>query len=163
MNNEVSYNLVTILKKDKMKQILKDTRDHYAEDPDNRRSIDKDGNCKYTWGKQHGAVGRYLKPEYQVENWENNNESVNELCEDSPEGWDIDWVLRDEVHGLDADFWRDLQDFHDSKSNWICEDTWFPERYSSDPKTKSSVGLSDAGKGHYVGMQDRIAEGKYDG
>ena len=135
-----------------MLEILKDTRDYYAADPDNRRSIDKDGQCQYTWGDTHCAVGRYLKPEYQVENWENNNESVNELCDDSPEGWDIDWVLRDEVHGLDADFWRDLQDFHDSRHNWI----------TTKPSERED-GLSDTGKGHYVGMQDRIAEGKYDG
>ena len=139
-------------KQQQMLEILKDTRDYYAADPDNRRSIDKDGQCQYTWGDTHCAVGRYLKPEYQVENWENNNESVNELCDDSPEGWDIDWVLRDEVHGLDADFWRDLQDFHDSRHNWI----------TTKPSERED-GLSDTGKGHYVGMQDRIAEGKYDG
>jgi hypothetical protein len=113
---------------------------------------DKDGNCQYTWGYTHCAVGRYLKPEYQREDWSSNNESVNELCQDSPNGWDIDWVLRDEVRGLDADFWKDLQDFHDSRHNWI----------TTKPSEREE-GLSDTGKGHYVGMQDRIVEGRYDG
>ena len=138
-------------KQKQMLEILKDTRDYYAADPDNNRSISEDGSCMYTWGNTHCAVGRYLKEEYQTENWENNDESVNELCSDSPEDWNIDWALRDEVHGLDADFWKDLQDFHDSRHNWII--TRLSER---------EIGLSDTGKGHYVGMQDKIAEGKYD-
>ena len=146
-------------KQKQMLEILKDTRDYYAADPDNRRSISKDGECQYTWGNTHCAVGRYLKEDYQRENWSNNNESVNELCEDSPEGWDIDWALREEVHGLDPDFWRDLQDFHDNRHNWICKDTFFPPDTENEPP----VGLSDTGKGHYVGMQDRIAVGRYDG
>ena len=138
-------------KQNQMLEILKDTRDYYAADPDNRRSISEDGECMYTWGDNHCAVGRYLKEEYQVENWECNNDSVNELCEDSPETWDIDWALRDDVQGLDADFWRDLQDFHDSRHNWI----------TTKPSEREE-GLSDTGKGHYVGMQDRIVEGRYD-
>ena len=139
-------------KQKQMLEILKDTRDYYAADPDNRRSISEDGECMYTWGDNHCAVGRYLKEEYQTENWENNDESVNELCSESPEDCNIDWALRDEVHGLDADFWRDLQDFHDSRHNWI----------TTKPSERED-GLSDAGKGHYVGMQDRIVEGKYEG
>ena len=146
-------------KHSQMLEILKDTRDYYAVDPDNRRSIDKDGNCQYTWGKTHCAVGRYMQEIFQQEDWEQNNDSVNELCEDSDEGWDIDWTLREEVHGLDPDFWKDLQDFHDSRHNWICKDTFFPPDTENEPP----VGLSDTGKGHYVGMQDRIAEGRYDG
>ena len=98
-----------------MLEILKDTRDYYAADPDNRRSITKDGECQYTWGNTHCAVGRYLREEYQVDNWQCNSESVNQLCEVSPNEWNIDWVLRDEVHGIDPDFWKDLQDFHDSR------------------------------------------------
>ena len=139
-------------KQKKMLEILKDTRDYYDADPDNRRSISEDGECMYTWGDTHCAIGRYLKEEYEKENWSSNNESVNELCEDSTEGWDIDWALREEVHGLDPDFWRDLQDFHDSRHNWI----------TTKPSEREE-GLSDTGKGHYVGMQDRIVEGRYDG
>ena len=134
-------------KQNQMLEILKDTRDYYAADPDNRRSIDKDGQCQYTWGDTHCAVGRYLKPEYQVENWENNNDSITELC-DVTEAWDIDWAVREEVQGLEPDFWRDLQDFHDCRHNWNHD---------------KNIGLSDNGKEHYVGMQDKIAEGRYDG
>ena len=143
-----------------MLDILKDTRDYYAEDPDIRRSIDADGQCQYSWGNTHCAGGRYLKEEYQTENWENNNESVNDLCEESPETWDIDWAVRDEVKGVNPKFWRDLQDFHDCRHNWICEETFFPP---GDERENLPVGISDEGKGHYVGIQDRIAEGAYDG
>ena len=133
-----------------MLDILKDTRDYYDADPDNRRSISEDGECLYTWGDTHCAVGRYLKEEYQREDWDNNNESVNELCE-FKETWDIDWAVRDEVKGICPNFWRDLQCFHDNRHIWICEDT-----------SILGVGISDEGKAHYVGIQDRIAEGAYD-
>jgi hypothetical protein len=139
-----------------MLDILKDTRDYYAEDPDNRRSISEDGECCYTWGETHCAVGRYLKEEYQVENWENNNESVTELCDASPETWDIDWALREEAQGLNPDFWRDLQDFHDGRQHWIGADTYFPDNECK------SIGLSDRGKQYYVGVEDNIVEGRYD-
>jgi len=135
-----------------MLEILKDTRDYYAADPDNRRSIDKDGSCKYTWGDTHCAVGRYMQEIFQQEDWEQNNDSVNELCEDSDEGWDIDWVLREEVHGLDPDFWKDLQDFHDSRHNWII----------TKPSERED-GLSDRGKEYYSNIKKNITEGGYDG
>ena len=138
-----------------MLDILKDTRDYYAADPDNRRSITKDGACQYTWGNTHCAVGRYLREEYQVDNWQCNSESVNQLCEVSPNEWNIDWVLRDEVHGIDPDFWKDLQDFHDGRQHWITT--------NHSDYVSGFQGLSDTGKGHYVGMQDKIAEGRYDG
>ena len=140
--------------KELMKQILKDTRDHYAEDPDNRRSIDEDGNCMYTWGKSHCAIGRYLKPENQREDWYENGNSVNELMEGSDDGCNIDWCLRDDVKGLDADFWRNLQDFHDSHSCWITE-----EDYNKD---EEPIGLSRIGKDNYRTIEKRINMGDYD-
>ena len=141
--------------KDRMKQILKDTRDHYAADPANRRSIDEDGNCNYTWGKQHCAVGRYLKTEYQREDWVDNNMSVSELCQNADDGeWNIDWALRDEVHGLDPNFWKNLQDFHDSHSCWITE-----EDYNKD---EEPIGLSRIGKDNYRVIERKINIGDYD-
>ena len=140
--------------KDRMKQILKDTRDHYAADPDNRRSIDKDGNCNYTWGEQHCAVGRYLKPEYQREDWIDNNMSVNELMGYSDDG-SLDWCLRDEAQGLDANFWRNLQDFHDSHSHWITKADY--------NKDEEPIGLSRIGKDSYTVIRKKINMGDYDG
>ena len=138
-----------------MQDILKDTVDYYRVDPVNRRCLDGDGNCMYTWGDNHCAVGRYLKPEYQREDWESNNESVNELCEDSSDGWNIDWCLRDEAHGLDADFWRSLQDFHDSHSCWITK-----EDYNKDDEP---IGLSRIGKENYRTIERKINMGNYNG
>tara|TARA_R110000824_G_scaffold72334_3_gene184565 strand:- start:4736 stop:5170 length:435 start_codon:yes stop_codon:yes gene_type:complete len=142
-------------KREQMLEILKDTRDYYKEDPDNRRSIDDDGNCNYTWGENHCAVGRYLKPEFQREQWSSNNDSVNQLCEEYEDAsaYGIDWVLRDEVHGIDVDFWMQLQDFHDNRHNWITK------------KTASGTqlpGISDDGKCEYVAIEDKITGGSYD-
>ena len=141
-------------KKDRMKQILKETVDFYAKDPDSRRSITADGDCMYTWGNTHCAVGRYLKPENQREDWYENGNSVNELMEGSDDGCNIDWCLRDDVKGLDADFWRNLQDFHDSHSCWITE-----EDYNKD---EEPIGLSRIGKDNYRTIEKRINMGDYD-
>ena len=138
-----------------MQDILKETVDYYAKDPVNRRSIDKDGNCQYTWGKTHCAVGRYMQEIFQQEDWEQNNDSVNELC-DETEAWDIDWAVREEVQGLEPDFWKDLQDFHDSRHNWIYKDTFIPP-------DADKVGLSDRGKEYYSNIKKNITEGRYDG
>ena len=142
-------------KKQQMKDILKETALYYAKDPANRRSICEGGDCMYTWGENHCAVGRYLKPEYQREDWESNNDSVNELCEDSSDGWNIDWCLRDEVKGLDANFWSTLQMLHDNVGYW--------EEWDRDIDGLRKYGLTDRGKEEYVAIQDKIAEGRYDG
>ena len=142
-------------KKQQMKDILKETIEYYAEDPDNRRSISSDGDCMYTWGNNHCAIGRYLKPEYQIEDWDCNNESVNQLSRNTDDGdWNIDWCLREEVHGLNADFWKNLQDFHDSHSCWITE-----EDYNIDDEP---LGLSIAGKNNYRVIENKIDAGGYD-
>ena len=138
-----------------MKDILKDTAEYYAEDPDKRRSIDKDGNCNYTWGSNHCAIGRYLKPEYQKENWIENNMSVNELCRGADDvEYNIDWCLREDVCGIDADFWSKLQDFHDLAGNWICKDDF---NLDDEP-----IGLSDRGRNNYRVLVSKIDKGDYD-
>ena len=142
-------------KKQQMKGILKDTIDYYSEDPDNRRSISADGDCMYTWGNNHCAIGRYMKPEYQKEDWENNNMSVNELTQFADDGeCNIDWCLREEVHGLDADFWKNLQDFHDSHRCWITKDDYH--------RDDEPLGLSMAGKNNYRVIENKIDAGGYD-
>ena len=141
--------------KDKMFKILKDTRDWYAEDPKGRRSLDKDGNCLFTWGKNHCAVGRYMQETFQQEDWVQNNESVNELCNDSPGiGYNIDWCLREEVQGLDPDFWTHLQEFHDTRHYWNTKtESWDNE---------TDKGLSFHGKDKYYKILSNITDGKYD-
>jgi len=140
-------------KQQQMQEILKDTVDYYREDPANRRSIDEDGNCNYTWGDTHCAVGRYLKPEHQKENWSENNSSVFELAQFSDD-YNIDQFLVKEVQGLDLGFWRNLQDFHDSHSCWITE-----EDYNKD---EEPIGLSRIGKDNYRVIERKINMGGYD-
>ena len=142
-------------KQQQMQDLLKDTVDYYREDPANRRSVTDDGDCMYTWGKKHCAVGRYLRKEYQDETWESNNDSVNELCENADFGeWSIDWCLVDEAQGLDTNFWMGLQDIHDSASYWM--------EWSRDVDGLRKYGLTDRGKEAYVRLQDKIADGRYD-
>ena len=142
-------------KQQQMQDILKETVEYYRKDPAGRRCLTDDGNCMYTWGDNHCAVGRYLKPEYQREGWIENEMSVNELCEGSDEGWNADWCLREEVHGLDAAFWSALQDIHDIAGHW--------EEWSRDEDGARKYGFTDRGKEAYVELQDKIAEGRYDG
>ena len=143
-------------KKQQMQELLKETVDYYREDPVNRRSITDDGDCMYTWGKKHGAVGRYLRKEYQDETWDYNNLSVNELSTNTDDGeWSIDWCLIDKAQGLDANFWGDLQDMHDTVGYW--------EQWHEHKDGVRDYKLTDLGKERYVTLQDRIAEGKYDG
>ena len=137
-------------KQQQMQDILRDTVDYYREDPVNRRSVDKDGNCKYTWGNQHCAVGRYLKSEYQKENWIENDMSVYELSEYSDDN-SIDQFLVDKAHGLDLQFWRDLQDIHDIVGYW--------EEFDEHEDGRRKYGLTDRGKEVYVAMQDKISRG----
>ena len=146
--------------KNKMIKVVKETADWYAEDPDNRRSIDADGQCMYTWGDSHCAVGRYMKECYQKESFPDNNDSVNELCEHSEDmgsgsGYNIDWCLREEVHGLDPDFWTDLQDLHDSNSYWITK--------KSVNIADLPIGISPDGVTRYHKIIDKIKNGDYDG
>ena len=142
-------------RKQQMQEILKDTVDYYREDPVNRRCLDDDGNCMYTWGNRHCAVGRYLKPEYQKENWPDNSMSVYELAEYSDD-YSIDHFLVDKAHGLDVQFWRDLQDIHDIPRYW--------QEWDRDKDGLRKNELTDSGKEIYVAMQDKISSGEvYDG
>ena len=130
-----------------MQDILKDTVDYYSKDPANRRSVTDDGDCMYTWGKKHCAIGRYMREEFLDTEWkENNGVGVNGLSSN------VDYYLRHDVRGLDEDFWRDLQDMHDIVGHW----------YRGDRLTEPVNGLSDIGKARYVYIQDKIARGEYD-
>ena len=143
-------------KRQQMQELLKDTVDYYREDPHGRRSLTDDGDCMYTWGNRHCAVGRYLRKEYQDETWDYNNLSVNELSTNADDGdWSIDWCLVDKAKGLDLNFWIRLQGMHDMVCNW--------EDWSKDVDGMREYKLTDKGKEEYVQFQDKIAEGVYDG
>ena len=136
-------------RKQQMQDILRDTVDYFRADPQGRRAVTEDGDCMYTWGDNHCAIGRYMKPEFQTEEFEmNEGVGVNGL------GGDIDEFLIKEVHGLELIFWRDLQDIHDLVGNW--------EEWSQDTDGFREHKLTDRGKETYVGMQDKIIRGEYD-
>jgi len=134
----------------KMQEILKDTVDYYREDPEGRRAVDKNGDCEYTtYDGRHCAIGRYMRQEFQTTEFdENHGVGVNGLSSY------VDYYLVHEVRGLDMDFWRDLQDMHDTVSYW---EEWHEHRDGV-----RDYKLTDRGKEHYVCLQDRIARGEYD-
>ena len=137
-------------RKQQMQDILKDTVDYYREDPSGRRCVTDDGDCMYTWGDRHCAIGRYMRPEFQSEEFsENNGATVNGLL------YHIDHYLVKNVWGLDLDFWSCLQDLHDTVGYW--------EEWHEHKDGVRDYKLTDRGKEVYVAMQDRIARGDYDG
>tara|TARA_R100001594_G_C3897839_1_gene230070 strand:+ start:122 stop:544 length:423 start_codon:yes stop_codon:yes gene_type:complete len=134
-----------------MIKIVTYTRKYYEADPQNRRCVNEDGNCTYTWGESHCAVGRYLKKEYQRENWEfNDDTSVNSLPY-------IDDYLKPAVQGLSENFWRRLQDFHDEHVNWVI----YGNEYGNDDTVKDKYILTDRGKREFHGMIKSIKAGTY--
>jgi len=135
-------------RKQQMQDILKETIDYYREDPVERRAVDENGDCLYTTEDgRHCAVGRYMREEFlDTEFRENNGVGVNGMSSN------IDYYLRHDVRGLDVDFWKDLQDMHDTISYWL---EW-------SQNTRDVVGLTDRGKEQYVYLQDRISKGQYD-
>ena len=133
--------------KQRMQDILKDTVDYYRKNPEGRRAVDINRDCCYTTEDgRHCAIGRYMRPEFLDIEWrENHGVGVNGLSSH------VDYYLKHEVRGLDADFWRDLQDIHDSYLNWQIRGA----------ESIKHV-FTDSGKERYVYMQDRIARGEYD-
>ena len=142
-------------KQQQMQGILKDTVDYYNVDPANRRCVTDDGDCMYTWGDNHCAVGRFLKDEYKnSEKWSySNNMGVLEL-EETSDSMCIDEFLVDSVHGLDTDFWQRLQDMHDIAGYW--------QEFDEHIDGRRKYGLTDRGKEEYAKFQDQIGEGYYD-
>ena len=137
-------------RKQQMQDILKDTVDYYREDPQGRRAVDVNGDCEYTTEDgRHCAIGRYMREEFLDTEWkENHGIGVRGLSSA------VDYYLVHEVRGLDEDFWADLQNIHDTASNWL--------EWSQEQDGLRDYKFSDDGKTRYVAMQDKISRGEYD-
>ena len=136
-------------KQQQMQDILKDTVDYYSEDPQGRRAVDNNGDCKYTTENgNHCAIGRYMRAEFLDTEWEENHGvGVHGLSSN------IDYYLKHEVRGLDEQFWRDLQNMHDIVGYWL--------EWSQGTDGLREHKFTDSGKERYVHFQDRIAKGEY--
>ena len=127
----------------RMMDVLKDTVSFYRADP-TLRATDINGDCCYTLedadgSKRHCAFGRYMRPEYQTVDFEENfNIGITQLDKE------IDCYLRSDVLGFSEVFWKCIQDMHDNCTNWKPD------------------GLSDMGKGEFMVFQDRIMKGQFD-
>ena len=76
-------------------------------------------NCVYqspTEPERKCAIGRCMTKE-ALESFGQTEGSVQELESGSPDGV-LDTLLILKYRGHSIHFWEDLQDFHDSKSNW---------------------------------------------
>ena len=130
-----------------MHKILDDTADYYGEDPEGRRAVDDCGDCEYTtWDGRHCAIGRYMKPEYQTDEFpENHGVGIRGL------NFSADNYLVSEVRGLDENFWGDLQDFHDVVGHW----------YRGKLFDEPAEGLTEIGRQTYTRIKDKIERGEY--
>lgn len=93
-------------------EILQETIDWYAADPDERRAVSMSGECMYSTaeGTACCAVGRVLEDPWRAE-CEYGGDPANSI----PENW-----FRPEYRGHVALFWERLQGLHDHGCNWTA-------------------------------------------
>jgi len=102
------------MKKLTYKQVLAETVKFYSEDT-SRRAKTNTGQCRYYISPtQQCAVGRYMK---DPQEFEGPSESISGLV--YVEQYVLTDILRDDVKHLDKLwFWKLLQNFHDTESNF---------------------------------------------
>lgn len=107
-------------------EIIRETYNYYAEDPNGRRAIDCDGRCLYlTFDGRRCAVGRVLNSEIPK------NEIIripacigikglldNDMRDKYILGFPGQLIFDKEYREHDADFWADLQLLHDRDECW---------------------------------------------
>ena len=104
-------------------EIIKETRDYYAEDPADRRGISRGTQCEFvTDNGKRCAVGRCMT-----------DEAIDVINCGGGIGGDslpaLDALLKKngiemfkpEYRGKDFEFWFHLQEFHDPTANWNYE------------------------------------------
>jgi len=120
-------------------EIIIETKEFYEKNPKELRAIEE-GICTYnTENGNHCAVGRCLLPKYHKLGTElkNNKGEIPSLVVaysdeeyEEDEEIDLDFMLQKKYKGHSFNFWLDLQNFHDKKTNW-------------DDKGLSSIGESN--------------------
>jgi len=100
-----------------MTELLDDTIEYYSKDPAVYRSVVEYGNnsdCVYTNDEgQHCAVGRWLREEYQNNEWDYNGDNGVDAIQDM-----MDTLMVDEVRDIPTWLWSRLQSLHDMRENW---------------------------------------------
>lgn len=98
-------------------QIILDTLNYYAKDPEGRRATNNLTACYYTTEDgRHCAFGRWMKDKYREDSTGRNrtiDALLNFLDVDN-----VDDILVKEVQGHSEDFWINLQRLHDTDSFW---------------------------------------------
>lgn len=102
-------------------QIINETVKFYSADIKRRSSnLDGDSGCKYNSSNgTHCAVGRCLLPIYKNQGIELKGNTNGIAFFLSIQGLNsIDEAVVKKYRGHSLDFWRDLQDLHDTGKNW---------------------------------------------
>ena len=90
------------------REIIEETLEYYSK---NNRGLNEHQDCVYL--AENGdmcAVGRCLIDPTKIEDG-----SIGMLFDNSLE---LDKLLKEPYRGYSLDFWKDLQDFHDSPNYW---------------------------------------------
>jgi hypothetical protein len=129
-----------------MLEVLEDTVEYYSEDVSRRGVARSNGdfeNCVFlTQDGKKCAVGRYLnKKDLEKISYSGNLDGgiINFYNE-----YDKCELSTRIVKRLPKNFWKDLQNLHDKRSNW-----------------RNPSGLSVVGKSHVESMKNKIIEGIY--
>lgn len=107
-------------------EIIDETAEYYKADTSRRGKKEKSGCTYYTIKGDHiimCAVGRCMTEKYREVYMDNGDAADtikpvidSEYPADTHGG--IDFALQPQYHGQIINFWMDLQDFHDTDSNW---------------------------------------------
>jgi hypothetical protein len=105
-------------------ELIQETVDYYRVDPKGLRGVNYEsrwGGCEYlTIEGKMCAVGRCAKDPYKLQNdFDGGDVSTLVLqMRDMGEEVSLDKYLKDDYQGFPIGLWIDVQDLHDSPSNW---------------------------------------------
>lgn len=99
------------------KEILLETRKYYQT---HARGVKPEGGCYYFINDNMCAIGRCLKDAKDFE------DNIATKCDDQDietlstdiEDFKIDDYLKNDYHGHEIEFWKELQHWHDYMPNW---------------------------------------------
>lgn len=98
--------------------VLNDTIKHYRTD-DNKKCENHEGKCVYSSSDHDNncALGRYMTDEAKDILRDNVSATAHSLKEEGK----LEQYLKPEYRGFKVDFWKMLQNLHDSEKMWDIE------------------------------------------
>ena len=107
-------------------EIIQETYNYYAKDPERRSVIRNTGNCLYNYEGKHCAIGRCLSLKWRKQdimfrgNTSNISDMVlkNDYAEIGREDLTLNDMLMPRYRGHIDDLWEDIQNLHDNCRYW---------------------------------------------